>query len=341
MKKKLVIINNEKCTEKNQEFYCENIEISTLSEGLISKYNLKFLLRKKNIVPVYKINKSITKISPNLISFTKNLIKSIINDKSDYLIISVTPYTFFSFLLLLLFRKKIYLYLRSDGEKEISIIFGKFLSKVFKIIENFMANFSTLIVVNKHISKKKIFNLVNPSQIDDEWLSTVNSKYLNNDIKLLYIGRIKKEKGVFSLIKIFKKIVPMIEKNISLTVIGNGQIPKENHTKIKFFNAIYDKKKLISQYDAHSIFILPSYTEGHPQVLLESLARQRPVIVFREIKHVAEKFQGVFVCDRNQEDLLKVINYINDNYDEILSAMKKNIFPTKENFIKQLDKILT
>ena len=43
---------------------------------------------------------------------------------------------------------------------------------------------------------------------------------------------------------------------------------------------------LIKFYDDHNIFILPSFTEGHPMALLEALARSRPVIIFDEIKHV-------------------------------------------------------
>ena len=41
-------------------------------------------------------------------------------------------------------------------------------------------------------------------------------------------------------------------------------------------------------YDDHNIFILPSFTEAHPQVLDEALSRFRPVIVFSEISHVKE-----------------------------------------------------
>ena len=34
------------------------------------------------------------------------------------------------------------------------------------------------------------------------------------------------------------------------------------------------------------IYLYSSFTEGAPKVILESLARLRPVIVFDEIKHV-------------------------------------------------------
>ena len=338
MKKNLVIINNEKCSIKENDLYCENIEIKSLSENLKNKYNIKFLLRKGNITPVYKIDKSNTKISSNILSFIKNLIISTIKDRADYLIISVTPYTFLSFLLLFLFKKKIFLYLRSDGKKEISIIFGKKLSIIYKIVENVMVKFSNLITVNDLISKKKKFHLVNPSQIDQEWFQ--NTKIPKRDkIKLLYVGRIKVEKGVYSLIDIFKKI-KYSEKDLSLTLIGQGNKPKEASNKIKFLEPISAKKNLIEQYDQHDIFILPSYTEGHPQVLIESLVRQRPVVVFEEIEHVLQKYEGVFVCKRDHNHLLNLIKFIDKNYEEILEKMKKNRYPTKENFFKQLNKIL-
>ena len=181
---------------------------------------------------------------------------------------------------------------------------------------------------------------MSPSQLDADWFLEPTSKNIGDKIKLLYIGRFKKEKGIFSLLNIFKNLNG-VNKELSLTLIGNGEIPKKNERKIEFKNAIYDKKKLIKQYDDHSIFILPSFTEGHPQVLIESLCRQRPVIVFEDIKHVASNYNGVFVCKRNSQELKKIIQYIDKNYEEILEQIKKNKYPTKENFYLQLDKIFS
>ena len=339
MKTNLCIINNEKCFKKNGKIFCENIEIKSLAENFQKYFNTKLILRRSNFVSAHEIKNTNISVSSNIISFLKKVLFSIFENNCRYLIISVTPYTFLSFIILLLFRRRIFLYLRSDGKKEISIIFGKKFSIIYKIIENVMVRFSNLIVVNDLISKKKKFHLVNPSQIDQEWFQ--NIKILKRDkIKLLYIGRIKVEKGVYSLIDIFKKI-KYSEKDLSLTLIGQGNKPKETSNKIKFLEPISSKKNLIEQYDQHDIFILPSYTEGHSQVLLESLARQRPVVVFEEIEHVLQKYEGVFVCKRDHNHLLNLIKFIDKNYEEILEKMKKNRYPTKENFFKQLNKILS
>ena len=93
-------------------------------------------------------------------------------------------------------------------------------------------------------------------------------------------------------------------------------------------------------FDGHNIFILPSFTEGSPKVILESLARLRPIIVFTEIKHVKLNFEGIFICKRNSSSLEKKINYILNNYVTIQNKMKKNILPNKINFQKGLIKIL-
>ena len=40
---------------------------------------------------------------------------------------------------------------------------------------------------------------------------------------------------------------------------------------------------MIKIYDNHNILILPSFTEAHPKVVDEALARERPVIIFEDL----------------------------------------------------------
>ena len=50
--------------------------------------------------------------------------------------------------------------------------------------------------------------------------------------------------------------------------------------------------------------------------------------------------KGVFLSKRNIESLEKTIDYIINNYDNIIHEIKKNILPTKKQFIDQLNNIL-
>ena len=98
---------------------------------------------------------------------------------------------------------------------------------------------------------------------------------------------------------------------------------------------------MIKNYDNHNITILPSFTEAHPKVVDESLARARPVIIFEEINHIIQNRYGMFVSKRNAKSLLETIEFIMNNYSNIQEKMKKNKLPTKQEFISQITQILS
>ena len=153
----------------------------------------------------------------------------------------------------------------------------------------------------------------------------------------MYVGRIKVEKGVFSLFKIFNEITTDIE----LSIVGNTENVKTNNKKINFFGFEHNVPALIKTYDSHNITILPSFTEAHPKVVDESLARARPVIIFEEINHIIQNRYGMFVSKRNVKSLSETIEFIMSNYLNIQENMKKNKLPTKQEFISQITQILS
>ena len=74
----------------------------------------------------------------------------------------------------------------------------------------------------------------------------------------------------------------------------------------------------------------PHILRGFPKVILESLFRLKPVIIFKEIKHVMKGRKGIFVCDRNEISLKNKIKYINKNYQKIQKNNVKKFFYTKK-----------
>ena len=126
-------------------------------------------------------------------------------------------------------------------------------------------------------------------------------------LKLLYVGRIRVEKGIFSLANLIKN-----KRDIFLTIVGaeKNTSYKINQSNIKLQLTQSNKVRLIKYYDDHNIFVLPSFTEGHPMVLLEALARRRPVIIFDDIEHVIGDKKGIFVAKRNFLNFFGTLNYI-------------------------------
>ena len=68
-----------------------------------------------------------------------------------------------------------------------------------------------------------------------------------------------------------------------LFIAGNTEKLKIEDNKVNLLGYIDSEIELIKKYDECNITILPSYTEAHPYVLEESLARKRPILIFEDI----------------------------------------------------------
>jgi len=334
--KKLVIIENERIFEENNSFYCDNIEAKSIPEG-INKFKKTYVIaRKSKINRVQKINLHEIKTGSNIFSFLYLILKTFNQKNINYLLVSINPYTFFSSIILLLFNKNIFIYLRSSGYEEYKSKYGIFGKLIYHIMFLLTTPWSNLIVCNRRLTKKKNYHLVFPSQLEKKWFENLKEVSVDK-IKLLYVGRMRVEKGIFDFIKMFNKL----NLNAKLSIVSDTKNLKNIGKNINLLSFGHDAKSLIEIYDSHNILILPSFTEGHPQVVLESLSRKRPVIIFEDIKHIVGEKKGIFISKRNVVSLTETIQFIIKNYIGIQLDMEKNKLPTKEEFILQMSNILS
>ena len=332
--KELVIIDNEKISKKGDNFYCDNFE-AKISEEFKKVFNVTVIARKSKINRANQINLEKIEISSNIFSFLFNILKTFKKNETNYLIIAINPYTFFACLFLLLFRKKIFVYLRSDGHEEYKAILGFVGPIIYNLMFQIVTFKTNVITCQKRLFTKGKSDIVFPSEINSFWIDNKQEPLLDKP-RLLYVGRIKVEKGIFSLLKIFDQI----KIDSELSIVGRTENANSNNKKVSFVGPVYDPTTLIKIYDNHNIFILPSFTEAHPKVIDESLARIRPVIIFDEIKHIIQNRKGIFVSKRNAKSLLETINFIMKNYQNIQESMLENKLPTKQEFISQMSNIL-
>ena len=108
--KNLVIINNERISKNNGNFYCDNVDMKSIPEGLNENFKVTLIARKSKIERTRKINLERIVVSSNIFKFFSKILGTLKKDQTNYLIISITPYTFFAYLLLLLSRKKVFVY---------------------------------------------------------------------------------------------------------------------------------------------------------------------------------------------------------------------------------------
>ena len=108
---------------------------------------------------------------------------------------------------------------------------------------------------------------------------------LNNNFKLLYVGRLEERKGIKEIVLIASELK---NRNIKFTidVIGSGDFHEETISMISSMDLnenviihgfISDETKLKKFYNQANAFIFPSHDEGFPRVIYEAMSTGLPI----------------------------------------------------------------
>ena len=151
---------------------------------------------------------------------------------------------------------------------------------------------------------------------------------LNDELTLLYLGRVTYTKGIHELLEAFFEVKRTNKKNMKLLIVG----PILNDEKHTFFNkckTLDIEKHVIyigSQLDTHKyycasdIFIFPSWGyEGMSRALLEAMACGLPPIanvVTGVLEVIEDGINGLLVEPRNVADLVQKINWCISHSEE-------------------------
>lgn len=103
--------------------------------------------------------------------------------------------------------------------------------------------------------------------------------------RLIFVGRLASIKGVSVLLDAFAK-TREAHPDGHLTVVGDGPLRADLEARAKAlgladsvtFTGYLSTEEVAAQLDAADIFVLPSFSEGVPVVLMEAMAARMPVI---------------------------------------------------------------
>ena len=130
------------------------------------------------------------------------------------------------------------------------------------------------------IDPRKLIVIPNPV-LDTPLIKT--GETVGEQKKLIIVARLSKEKGLFRLLDIMK----CLPENYVLTIADSGPLLAE--LKIEACLHKIDKRvtflgtinNVSAEIAKHDLFVLSSFTEGFPNVVLEALAVGVPVVSFR------------------------------------------------------------
>lgn len=222
----------------------------------------------------------------------------------------------------------------------------KFLKFPFSIITSFLLKSKNSIVLYSKISsslkklgfKGNIFlmtTLVNNEAFKYE----INDKI--KSLKIIFLSRVENYKGIFELLDAYK-ILKEKHNNISLTIAGSGSalpelkkiIKTKNIKDINIPGYVVGTKKYELLAESN-VFIFPSYSEGMPNAVLESMAIGLPVITTKVgglNDFFEDKKMGYFIEIKNVNSIVRTLEEVIYN-NEIINEIKHyNIDFAKKHF---------
>lgn len=253
-----------------KNYFTESKYISTYPSEFKSARLVEFIKGLLSITKIMLIDKSLKIVHIHCASNGSFLRKSIV------VMLSKT------------FGKKIILHMHGGG-------FKNFYQKndLLKYYIRFIMNRCTYVICLSDewkefycqtIKIKNVIAINNPVKIKN----IIHIKKPEKEIKILFLGKLCEEKGIFQLIEYFKSSDIASNKRFKLIICGLGESEKLYkmisdpilHDLIEYRGWVEgsEKENLINESD---IYILPSHFEGLPMSILESMSAGKPIIATR------------------------------------------------------------
>ncbi|MCD7761777.1 MAG: glycosyltransferase family 4 protein [Lachnospiraceae bacterium] len=170
-------------------------------------------------------------------------------------------------------------------------------------------------VINKTMPDVNVEMIANP--IDTNELPDPQE---NKERKVSFIGWKVKTKGVEELISAWNKVGKKFP-DYTLQLIGPSNPEYERHLQgmaqvpnLKIMKEL-PHDKAMEEMNSSSFFVLPSYTEGFPYVILEAMALRTPIIAtdVGAISEMIGKDGGILVEAKSTQQLTTALEYYIQN----------------------------
>ncbi len=303
------------------------------SKNDITIFTLNSNRKKKLIKPLFLFSDYMNFISKlifyrfDIVHINPSLSRNAINRDSIYILISK------------LFKKKVFVFWHGWNIKNEYLLNSYLLKKAFFKSDHirFLASeFRNKFVYSGFNKETSIGNTF----VDDELLAyDIKREIGNNNIQILFLSRVTREKGIFVAIKAFHLVSELIP-NIYLTIAGDGsdlgsaeEYVKDHQIKnIEFIGRVEDKEK-VKVFKKADIYIFPSFTEGMPISLFEAMLFGNTIIT-SDVGGIKDFFiqdkMGYMLNNHNPKKYCEsIVRLIKDRDLNKISEFNTNIINSK------------
>ena len=227
-------------------------------------------------------------------------------------------------------------YGKVSEEFETSKMIGKYCRKALNLSDKILVldKKSMLFLQNKKIACKLLNNPVDIMQ----------NVYNQNSKQIIFVGHVIPEKGICELLRAFENVIKIFPE-ITLKIIGPFKQKFLDSIKLKYgLKNVYFCGELkhsitLEEISKSKMLILPSYTEGMPNVVLESMSLSVPVIA-TDVGNIPSMIEGagVLIHPKSDLEIYNAIMYLLNNEEICLLYSKAG----KDKIVNEynLDEIL-
>ena len=175
------------------------------------------------------------------------------------------------------------------------------------------------VIIPNAIDKEKFQN----RSISDAQKLALRESYgiKNDEIMMLFVGRIGEEKRVFELLEVCKNVIKKNNK-IKMVFVGNGpayedmvkKAEPEINSKQIIFTGFIEWTKVSDYYASADLFVTTSLSEMHSMTILEAQLSGLPIVVRRDESYLDSVFDGVngYLTDTESEMEEKILELVSD-----------------------------
>ena len=192
------------------------------------------------------------------------------------------------------------------------------------------------------VSKRVIYNYLDTSLVKEK-ADKESAPEIKDDLtSFVQVSRLVDQKAVSRLIDVHKKLIDD-KLNHRIYIVGNGPLEDELRTKIKSLNLedtfilLGGKKNPYPYIKASDYFMLTSYYEGYPMVLLEARALNKYILLTDSAAREALKeYDDSKIVENSEEGIYEGIKYILENKPKV----SKNNKDTNKDILKEITNLI-
>ncbi len=171
-----------------------------------------------------------------------------------------------------------------------------------------------------------VYNGVRLRRKTEEHRKPPKAAYKKNTLRLLYLGRLHKLKGLDTLLLAVHRLKT---SKIQVNIVGPDDgyrgkleelVNKKKVKGIKFLGPIYDDNRKEGLFDSTDIFVYPSKSEGFSISILEAMSYGKPVIISEacNFSEIEKEEAGTIFESGNVESLAQAIEKFIENRKSVL-----------------------